>query len=64
MDMIEKNSGDREARELWAQLQVEEDLSVVKIVLAKYQSFRFSFHKTKLLLVVMPQALLVRDYNF
>lgn len=22
MDMIEKNSGDREARELWAQLQV------------------------------------------
>lgn len=29
MDMIEKNSGDREARELWAQLQVGEVLSAL-----------------------------------
>lgn len=63
MDMIEKNSGDREARELWAQLQVE-DLSVLKIAIAKYQSFKFSFHKTKLLFVITPQVLLVRDSNF
>lgn len=64
MDMIEKNSGDREARELWAQLQVGEVLSVLVIVIARYQLFRFSFHKTKFLFVGVPQVPLVRDSSF
>lgn len=64
MDMIEKNSGDREARELWAQLQVGEVLLVLIVVIARYQLFRFSFHKTKFLFVGMLQVLLVRDSSF
>lgn len=43
MDMIEKNSGDREARELWAQLQVGGTLSILSIVIATYQLFRCCF---------------------
>nr|XP_025043784.1 ketosamine-3-kinase isoform X3 [Pelodiscus sinensis] len=34
MDMVEKNSGDREARELWAQLQVEELLLTRNVLIA------------------------------
>lgn len=36
MDMVEKKSGDREARELWAQLQVGAILLVLIIVRAGY----------------------------
>lgn len=63
MDMIEKNSGDREARELWAQLQVGV-LSVLVVVIDRYQLLIFSFNETKFLFVGMLRVLLVRDFSF
>lgn len=63
MDMIEKNSGDREARELWAQLQVGE------VLCSHYSDSWVSvlwvfLRETKFLSVGMLQVLLVRDSNF
>jgi len=52
MDMIEKNSGDREARELWAQLQVGEILSVLITVILDINCLDFLFTKQSSCLLV------------
>lgn len=63
MDLIKRSSGDREARELWAQLQVQAILSVLIIVTTGYQLSRFYFLKTKFLFVGLYQVVLVRDWS-
>lgn len=64
MDLIERSSGDREARELWAQLQVRAIPSVLIILTAGYQLSRFYFLKTKFLFFGLHQVLLVRGSSF
>lgn len=56
MDLIKRNSGDREARELWAQLQVQAILSVLIVLTAGCQLSRFSFLKKKFLFVGLHQV--------
>lgn len=64
MDLTERSSGDREARELWAQLQVQAIFSVLITVTAGYQLSRFFFLETEFLFVGAHQVLSVGDFSF
>lgn len=59
-----RGTGDREARELRAQLQVQAILSVLITVTAGCQLSRFYFLETEFLFVGVQQVLSVGDFSF